>query len=102
VPGAVEAEVEIVSVDDPPAVTEDGENEAVTPLGRPLVPSETVCADPEVTAVETVAVVPDPAVTDLDVGLTESEKSFAAAAVTLSVTVAVCDPVDPVPVIVTL
>ena len=51
---------------------------------------------------ETVALVPDPAVTDADVGLTDSEKSFAAAAVTLSVSVAVCEPVEPVPVIVTL
>jgi hypothetical protein len=102
VPAAVELEVEIVSVDDDPAVTEDGENDAVAPLGRPLALSETVCAEPEVTAVETVALVPDPAATDADVGLTESEKSFVAAAVTLSVSVAVCEPVEPVPVIVTL
>jgi hypothetical protein len=102
VPAAVELEVEIVRVDDEPAVTDDGENDAVTPLGRPLAPSETVCAEPEVTAVETVAVVPDPAVTDADVGLTDSEKSFVAAAVTLSVSVVVCDPVEPAPVIVML
>ena len=102
VPGTVELEVEIVSVDEPPAVTEDGENDAVAPLGRPLALSETVCAEPEVTAVETVAPVPDPAVTDADAGLTDSEKSFAAAGVTLSVSVAVCEPVEPVPVIVTL
>ncbi len=63
----------------PPAVTEDGENDAVTPLGRPLALSETVCAEPEVTAVETVALVPDPAVTDADDGLTEIEKSFVGA-----------------------
>jgi hypothetical protein len=102
VPAAVELEVEIVSVDDPPAVTDEGENDAVAPLGRPLALSETVCAEPEVTAVETVALVPDPAVTEADVGLTDSEKSFAAAGVTLSVSVAVCEPVDPLPVIVTL
>ena len=95
-------EVEIVSVDDDPAVTEDGENDAEAPLGRPLAVSETVCAEPDVTAVETVAVVPEPAVTDADVGLTDSEKLFAAAAVTLSVSVAVCEPVEPVPVTVTL
>ncbi len=76
VPGAVELEVEIVSVDDAPVVTEDGENDAVAPDGRPLALSETVCAEPEVAAVETVAVVPDPAVTDADDGLTEIEKSF--------------------------
>jgi hypothetical protein len=102
VPAAVELEVEIVSVDDEPAVTEDGENDAVAPLGRPLALSETVCAEPEVTAVETVAVVPEPAATDAEVGLTDSEKSFAAAAVTLSVSVAECEPVEPVPVTVTL
>jgi hypothetical protein len=102
VPAAVELEVEIVSADDPLAVTDAGENDAVAPLGRPLALSETVCAEPEVTAVETVALVPDPAVTEADVGLTDSEKSFAAAGVTLSVSVAVCAPVEPVPVIVTL
>jgi hypothetical protein len=79
VPGAVELEVERVSVDDPPAVTEDGENDAVAPLGRPLALSETVCAEPDVTAVETVALVPDPAVTVAADGLTEIEKSFAGA-----------------------
>jgi hypothetical protein len=101
-PAAVALEVEIVSVDDPPAVTEVGENEAVAPLGRPLAVSETVCAEPDATAVETVALVPAPAATDASVGLSESEKSFVAAAVTLSVSVAVCVPVEPVPVIVTL
>ena len=102
VPVGVELEVEIDSVDDPPAVTEAGEKDAVAPLGRPLALSDTLCVDPEVTAVETVALVPDPAVTDAAVGLTDNEKSFAAAGVTLSVSVAVCVPVEPVPVIVTL
>lgn len=88
-------------MDEEPAVTDDGENDAVTPVGRPVAPSETVCAEPEVTAVETVGVVPDPAVTDAELGLIDSEKSFAVAAVTLSVSVAVCEPVGPVPVIVT-
>ena len=55
VPAAVELEVEIVSVDGEPAVTDEGENDAVTPVGSPVAPSETVCAEPEVTAVETVA-----------------------------------------------
>jgi hypothetical protein len=41
VPAGVELAVEIVSVDDPPAVTEDGENDAVAPVGRPLALSET-------------------------------------------------------------
>jgi hypothetical protein len=83
VPAGVELEVEIVNVDEPPLVTEDGENEAVAPLGRPLVLRETVCADPPVVVVETVADVPDPAVTVADDGLTEIEKSF--------------DPVEPGP-----
>jgi hypothetical protein len=63
-------------VDEPPAVTEDGENDADAPLGRPLALNETVCAEPDVTAVETVALVPEPAVAVADVGLTETEKSF--------------------------
>jgi hypothetical protein len=79
VPAGVELEVEIVSVDEPPLVTDAGENDAVAPLGRPLALSETVWADPDVVAVETVALVPDPAVTVADDGLTEIEKLFAGA-----------------------
>ena len=81
VPAGVELEVEIDIVEDEPAVTEDGENDAEAPLGRPLAVNETVCAEPDVTAVETVALVPDPAVTDADVGLTATEKSFVGAVV---------------------
>jgi hypothetical protein len=102
VPGAVELVVEIVRVEDDPAVTVEGENDGVAPLGKPLALSETDWADPDVTALETVVVVEDPAVTDPEAGLTDSEKSFAAAGVTLSVSVAVCEPVEPVPVIVML
>jgi hypothetical protein len=76
VPAGVELDVEIVSVDEPPAVTDVGENEADAPLGRPLALNETVCAEPDVTAVETVVLVPEPAVTEADVGLSETEKSF--------------------------
>ena len=65
-----------MSVDEPPLVTDAGENDAVTPLGRPLALSETVWAEPDVVAVDTVAVVPDPAVTVADDGLSEIEKSF--------------------------
>jgi hypothetical protein len=83
VPAAVELDVEIVIVDEPPLVTDDGEKVAVAPLGRPLALSVTVCAEPEVVAVETVALVPEPAVTVADDGLTEIEKSF--------------DPVEPGP-----
>ena len=76
-PAGVELEVEIVSVDDDPAVDRGRrERRRYAPLGRPLALSETVCAEPEVTAVETVASCPDPAVTVAEVGLTEIEKSF--------------------------
>ena len=76
VPAGVELEVVIDSDDDEPAVTDEGENAAVAPEGRPLALSDTVWALPEVTAVETVAEVPEPAVTDADDGLTETEKSL--------------------------
>jgi hypothetical protein len=65
-----------VTVDDEPELTVDGENDAVTPLGRPLALSETDSELPEVTAVETVAVAFEPAATLTFVGLTEIEKSF--------------------------
>ena len=54
--GVVEAVV-MVSVDEPPAVTEAGLNDAVAPAGSPLADRDTVWAEPEVTAVATVAVV---------------------------------------------
>src|SRR5436190_1517432 len=66
----------MVSVDDPPAVTEVGLNVAVAPVGRPDADSDTDSAVPEVTAVLTVAVVPLPAVTVPEFGLTEMEKSL--------------------------
>ena len=69
-------EVPIVSVDDDPELTDVGENEAVAPDGSPLALSETDSALPEVTAVETVAVVPAPGATDAEVGLTAIEKSL--------------------------
>src|SRR5439155_10468399 len=45
-----------VSVELPPAVTDAGLNEAVAPEGRALALSETVCAEPLVTAVAMVEV----------------------------------------------
>ena len=77
-PATVADVVEIVSVDEPPEVTDVGENEAVTPDGRPLALSDTDCAAPEVVAVETVAVALAPASTVPLVGLTAIEKSLAA------------------------
>jgi hypothetical protein len=60
----------------PPALTDDGLNDAVTPGGNPLAESVMVCALPEVTAVETVneALLPG-AIVALD-GESEMEKSF--------------------------
>lgn len=102
VPAGVELDVATVSVDDDPAVTDVGENVAVAPLGSPLALRATDCAEPDVTAVATVAPVLPPAVTLPDAGLTASEKSLGGALVTLSVSVAVCEPDAAVPVIVTL
>ncbi len=76
VPVAVDDPTVSVSVDDEPDVTVLGENDAVTPLGRPLALSDTDSALPEVTAVETVAVPFDPAATLSELGLTEIEKSL--------------------------
>jgi hypothetical protein len=91
-----------VIVDEEPAVTEDGEKLADAPLGSPLALSDTDCALPEVTAVETVAVVLEPAAMLREPGLTEIEKSFAGALVTVSVNVVECVALAPVPVIVTV
>src|SRR6185503_18904285 len=66
----------MLSVDEPPAVTEVGLNDALAPDGRPLADNATVCAEPAVTAVDTVAEVDEPAATEADVGDTEMEKSF--------------------------
>jgi hypothetical protein len=93
-------EVPIVNVDDDPDVTDVGENDAVAPDGSPLALNDTVSADPDVTAVETVELVPLPATTLAEAGLSETEKSFAVALCTVSVNVVVCDPVAAVPVIV--
>ena len=76
VPVGVLELVATVSVDDAPAVTELGLKVAEAPVGRPEAVSATVCALPEVTAVETVAVAELPGVTVAAVGLSESEKSF--------------------------
>jgi hypothetical protein len=102
VPAGVELEVAIVSDDDEPEVTDDGENVAVPPGGRPVALSETVSAEPDVTAVETVAPVLFPAMTLAEVGLTEIEKSLAVVLWTVNVNVVVCVALVPVAVIVTV
>src|SRR5207302_985401 len=65
-----------VSVELPPAVTDGGLNEAVAPEGRPLALSETVCAEPLVTAVAMVAVAPPFCVAETELGLALIEKSL--------------------------
>src|SRR6266536_2121291 len=66
----------MVSVEDAPAVTEPGLNEAEAPEGRPLADRATDSAVPERTEVFTVVVVAEPAVTDPEVGLVAMEKSL--------------------------
>src|SRR5207245_2754873 len=65
-----------VSVELPPAVTDAGLNEAVAPEGRPLALSETVCAEPLVTAVAMVAVALPFCVAETELGLALIEKSL--------------------------
>jgi hypothetical protein len=65
-----------VSVEELPAVTDDGLKLADAPLGRPLALRLTVCAEPLVTAVEIVVPPLAPCATDTLDGLAVSEKSF--------------------------
>src|SRR5439155_948122 len=65
-----------VNVELPPAVTDAGLNEAVAPEGRPLALSETVCAEPLVTAVAMVEVAVAFCVAETELGLALMEKSF--------------------------
>src|SRR2546421_7837170 len=69
-----------------------------SPDGRPLALKLTVCADPAVTAVETVDVPLDPCATVRLLGLAPSEKTDDAAARTVSLTLVVFVAVVPVPV----
>jgi hypothetical protein len=89
-----------VSVELPPADTDAGLNDALAPLGTPETLKVTVCAAPEVTAVE-IVLVPEPDWAMLKLlGLAEIEKSFAAET-TVNDTVVVCVTEVPVPVTVT-
>src|SRR4051794_22735142 len=76
VPGGVDAEVAAVRVAEPPAGAELGVGVTLVPAGAPAAVSETVCALPEVTAVDTVADADEPGFTEPDVGDTATEKSF--------------------------
>ena len=72
--------VEMLRVELPPEVTEVGESVAVTPEGAPLTVRLTVCALPEVVAVEMVSWSEPPATTERLAGLAEMEKLFPATA----------------------
>ena len=87
-----------VSDEAPPAVTEVGLNDGVTPDGGVPASSAIVCADPLVTAVEIVDVPLDPCWIETLVGFALMEKSFGGAAVTVRVTVALWVAAAPVPV----
>src|ERR1051326_3044896 len=75
VPTGVDALVEIVNLEEAPAVTEEGLNDAPAPAGRPLAENATVWGLPAITAVATVEVVVAPAVTVAELGLSDIEKS---------------------------
>jgi hypothetical protein len=89
---------ESVKVALPPAVTEAGLNEAVAPAGTPEALRLTVCATPEVTAVETELLPLPPLVTATLTGLAAIEKSSTTTALTTNESVAVCVAEAPVPV----
>lgn len=93
-------EVVRVSVEPvPPEVIEVGVNVGLTPAGCPDALRVTVWAEPEVIAADTVVAADWPAVTDIDPGLSEMEKSLP---VTDSVNVVLWVADVPVPVIVTV
>jgi hypothetical protein len=91
----------MLSVLEPPAVTEAGLNEAVAPAGTPEALRLTVCATPEVTAVEMALVPAAPPWTTLsEAGAALIEKSLATAGLMTNETLAVCVAEAPVPVMV--
>ena len=73
VPAAAADVVVNVTVEDEPAVTDAGLNDTDTPDGAPLEDKATDCAEPDVTAVLTVAVVEEPGATVAEVGETATE-----------------------------
>jgi hypothetical protein len=85
-----------------PAVTDVGLKVAVAPVGSPVADSETVCAVPDTTVVDTAVETEEPCVAEPDVGEVEMEKSLVATGFTVSEKVAVwlVDPEVPVIVIV--
>jgi hypothetical protein len=95
------ADAVTVRVEPPPAMTEVGLNVAVRPTGE-LADSETVSADPLVTAVLMALVAPDPCTTVTLIGLAEIEKLLGGTGDTVTVTEAVCVAEPSVPVTVTV
>ena len=91
-----------VKVEELPAVTEVGFNEAVGPEGETLAVRLTVPAVPLVTAVLIVEVPLPPCVIDRLVGLALIEKSFVTGAVTVTATEVLCVALPSTPVTVTV
>ncbi len=75
-PGAVDAVVLTVMAELPPEVTDDGAKLTVTPEGAFAAESWTVCAEPLVVPVATVAVAEEPGSTVPEEGAAEREKSL--------------------------
>ena len=88
-----------VSVEEAPAFTGFGLNDAVAPPGSPPIDMVTVCAEPEVTVVE-MLLVPELPCTNVRLdGLAPIEKSFTTAAI-VTATVVECVWLPSVPVMV--
>ena len=90
-----------MSVDDEPEATDVGAKESVIPDGAPLAEKATLPGEPETTAVFTESVLDAPSTTVSDEAPSATEKSFGGGgggAVTVSETLALCEPVAAVPV----
>jgi len=74
-PAGAVAELETVSVDDPEAAIDAGLNEAATPAGNPVTPSDTVPLNPFIAVTETAYVMLPPTDTVCEAGDTATAKS---------------------------
>ena len=92
--------VVMLRVELPPTATLVGLNAPDAPDGSPLMLNEIDPAKPLIAAVETVELPPLPCTTEIDVGLSDMEKSGTGTDVTVNVRVVVCVPGVPVPLIV--
>ena len=100
VPKGVDALVVTVSVEDPEPVTDGGLNATVVPAGLPVTLRDTLPVNPFSALTVAVYVVLPPTMTLREVGATVSEKF--GGAFTVKVTIAVCDVLPLVPVIVSV